>query len=298
MPEVSVCIPAYNGERFLREAIDSVFAQEYQDFEIVVSDDASTDQSNEIVHSYHDPRLRLYRNEIGIGIPGNWNLALGKARGRYIKFLFQDDVIYPDCLSTMVNAMKANGTVGIVFGRRDVDEQDGLCAEHFYLYLKNLHEPLERNHRLQAFNEGKGLLESCIKLGGLYFNYIAEPSFVMLDSTLIPRVGYFDNRLRQNADYEYWLRFLMVSDAYFVDRPLGRFRLHAQSESSRGNDLFTKLRYLYEERLVISNLIALAEKENAQDITPLLDARRRWFLAYRLRSFLSLRLGRLGIGCG
>lgn len=291
--EVSVCIPVYNGERFLQEAIESVLAQDYQDFELIIVDDASTDNSTDIVRSLKDSRLRFYQNEISMGIPGNWNIALSKATARYVKYLFQDDILYPDCLSSMLEAMKEHQSVGLVFSQRDVVAEDGLRASQFYLYLNDLQAPLRRKAALQPFNKGMELLEACIRHGRALFNYIAEPSFVMFDSGLIPRLGYFDNKLRQNVDYDYWLRFLMVSDAYFVDRPLGCFRLHRQSESSGGNTLSAKLRYMWEERAVIENLRTLARKEGAAPILRLLDTTQKWFCAYRFRLLLAQRLERI-----
>ena len=286
-------MPVYDGERFLREAIESVFAQDFQQFELIVTDDRSSDGTCDIVRSFHDPRLRFYQNEIGLGIPGNWNMALSKATGKYIKYLFQDDVIYPDCLSTMVESLRRHESAGVVFSRRDVKEEDGIRATDLYIYLKDLQAPLRGSDELGCFHAGKQLLETCIKHGGLFCNLIAEPSFVMFDSRLVDRIGYFDNRLRQNVDYEYWLRLLLVTDACFVDKPLGYFRLHRSSESSAGASLHAKLRYMWEERVIIDTLIPLAERENADSVLELLNARRKWFYAYRSRFFLGQRLARM-----
>ena len=292
-PSVSVCMPIYNGERFLREAIESVLAQDHDDFELIVTDDASTDGSRDIVRSFHDPRLHFHQNEISLGIPGNWNMALSKATGRYIKFLFQDDVIYPQCLSAMLDSLRRHESAGIVFSTRDVKEEDGVRATDLYLYFKDLQAPLRSGNELDGFHSGKQFLETCILHGGLFCNLIAEPSFVMFDSELINRVGNFDNRLRQNVDYEYWLRFLLITDACFIDKPLGYFRLHSKSESSAGNKMHAKLRYLWEERVIIDSLISLAKRENASRVVELLNSRRKWFYVYRLRFLLGQRIARM-----
>jgi glycosyltransferase involved in cell wall biosynthesis len=292
-PSVSVCMPVYNGERFLRDAIESVLAQDHDDFELIVTDDASSDGSRDIVRSFHDPRLRFYQNEISLGIPGAWNMALSKATGRYIKYLFQDDVMYPQCLSVMLDSLRRHESTGIVFSRRDVKEEDGIRAIDLYLYFKDLQAPLRRDHEMECFQSGKQFLETCILHGGLFCNLIAEPSFVMFDSELVNRIGSFDNRLRQNVDYEYWLRLLLVTDACFIDKPLGYFRLHGKSESSSGNKMHAKLRYLWEERVIIDNLISLAKRENASSVVELLNSRQKWFYVYRFRFFLGQRLARM-----
>jgi glycosyltransferase involved in cell wall biosynthesis len=290
--EVSVCIPVFNGERFLQQSIESVLAQDYADFELIVVDDASTDGSADIIRSFKDPRLQFHQNPISMGIPGNWNIALSKSYGRHIKFLFQDDILYPDCLSSMLKTMNEHENIGMVFARRDVATEDGMRADQFYLHIKDLQAPLRIKILSGAVLNGLDLLDICIRHGGTSINPIAEPSFVMFDSRLIPKLGYFDNRLRQNVDYDYWFRILMVSDAVFIDRPLGCFRLHGQSESSGGNTLLTKLRYIWEERVVMENLRALAIREDAQSIQRILENQQKWFYFYRLRLLIFQRLQR------
>jgi glycosyltransferase involved in cell wall biosynthesis len=293
VPEVSVCMPIFNGERFLREAIESVLGQNWADFELIIVDDASTDDSLNVASSFKDPRLRLYRNEVTAGMPGNWNVALSRVTGRYVKFLFQDDILYLDCISTMVAALKRHETTGFVFSRRDIEELDGLRAEWFYPHLKDLQSPLRGSRHLQPFIQGMQFLEECVRSGGLYFNYVAEPSFVMFDAKLIQRVGYFSDNLRQNADYEYWLRLMMVSDACFIDKPLGKFRMHHSSESSLGNSIMRKIRYLKEERAVIGNLLSLAREQNIQHIVQPLARRHKWFYVYRFPFFFNQRLAQI-----
>jgi glycosyltransferase involved in cell wall biosynthesis len=293
VPEVSVCMPVFNGGRFLREAIESVLSQDWADFELIIVDDASTDTGPDIASSFNDPRLRLYRNEVTAGMPGNWNVALSRVTGRYVKFFFQDDILYPDCITTMLSALKRHETAGFVFSRRDIEELDGLRAESFYPHLKDLQAPLRATRLLQPLIPGMEFLRECIRSGGLYFNYIAEPSFVMFDAKLVQRVGYFSNNLRQNADYEYWLRLMMIADACFIDRPLGKFRIHRSSESSLGKTIVKRIGYLREERAVISNLLSLAREQNIRDMVPPLARRQKWFYLYRLPFFFKQRLAQI-----
>jgi glycosyltransferase involved in cell wall biosynthesis len=293
VPEVSVCMPVFNGGRFLREAIESVLTQDWTDFELIIVDDASTDNSYDIASSFNDPRLRVHRNEVAAGMPGNWNVALSRVTGRYVKFLFQDDILYPDCISTMVAALKRHETAGFVFSRRDIEELDGLRSESFYAHLKDLQAPLRTTRLLQPLIPGMEFLRVCIRSGGLYFNYIAEPSFVMFDAKLIQRVGYFSSNLRQNADYEYWLRLMMISDACFIDRPLGKFRMHRSSESSLGKTVMKRIGYLREERAVIGNLLSFVREINLEHIVQPLDRRQKWFYVYRLPFIFTQRLARI-----
>ena len=121
-PTVSVCIPAYNAARFIGEAIGSVLAQTCRDFELVVVDDASADDTVDVVRRFSDPRLRLLRNARNLGLAGNWNRATSEARGRYVKLLCQDDLLRPDCLADQVAVLDhpGNGDVALVCARRDI----------------------------------------------------------------------------------------------------------------------------------------------------------------------------------
>jgi len=117
---VSICIPTYNGERWLRESIASALAQTYPPLEIVIVDDQSTDDTLKIAQSFRDPRLRIEENSRNLGIVGNRNQSIKHTKGDYIKFLFQDDILYPTCVEKMVQIIEAHENVGLVFSPRDI----------------------------------------------------------------------------------------------------------------------------------------------------------------------------------
>lgn len=110
MPEVtvSVLMTAFNREKYIAEAIESVLAQDFTDWELVVCDDCSTDSTVEIIRRYAaaDPRIRLFVNPKNLGDYPNRNEVARHARGRYLKYLDSDDKLLPDCLSMMVSCME------------------------------------------------------------------------------------------------------------------------------------------------------------------------------------------------
>jgi glycosyltransferase involved in cell wall biosynthesis len=112
VPRVSVGIPVYNGENYLQTAIDSVLAQDYEDFELVISDNASTDRTADICRDYAaaDRRVRYFRNRENIGAVPNFNRVFALARGRYFKWLSSDDVCYPALLRRCVEILEAAPT--------------------------------------------------------------------------------------------------------------------------------------------------------------------------------------------
>jgi len=95
-------IPVYNREKYVGGAIDSILAQTFTDFELLVIDDGSTDRSREVVRSYHDPRIRLVCNETNLGVPQTRNRGIHLARGEYVAFLDSDDWAYPERLAKQV----------------------------------------------------------------------------------------------------------------------------------------------------------------------------------------------------
>ena len=108
-PAVSVGLPVYNGERFLAEALESVLSQTFADLELVISDNASTDRTEEICRSYagHDTRIRYYRNDVNLGALPNFNRVFELSRGKYFKWAAHDDVLRPELLRRCVEALEA-----------------------------------------------------------------------------------------------------------------------------------------------------------------------------------------------
>jgi glycosyltransferase involved in cell wall biosynthesis len=93
-PQISICIPTYNGEKFIAKTIQSVLDQTFSNFEIVVSDDGSTDKTLEIVRSFSDPRIVRVDSLSRVGAEANWNNSVANARADLIKLVCQDDLLY------------------------------------------------------------------------------------------------------------------------------------------------------------------------------------------------------------
>jgi glycosyltransferase involved in cell wall biosynthesis len=123
-PAVSVCIPTYNGERFIGPAIESVLTQTFADFELIIVDDASTDGTVARIEQFKDSRIRLVRNTKNLGLAGNWNAAVEACSAPLVKLLCHDDLLYRDCLAEQMKAFTRAG-IGIVSARRDVIDEAG-----------------------------------------------------------------------------------------------------------------------------------------------------------------------------
>jgi len=124
-PKVTVLLAVYDGEPFLRRCVDSVLGQTYEDFELLVVDDASTDATPEILASYGDPRVRVLRNERNLGQVPSLNRGLGEARGEYVARIDADDWCRPERLERQLAVLDAEPTVGLVGTWMDLVDERG-----------------------------------------------------------------------------------------------------------------------------------------------------------------------------
>lgn len=233
MPLISICIPTYNGAAYLQEALDSVLAQTYKNIEVIVSDDASQDPTLQLVEQFKekvDFPVRICKHTPA-GIGANWNHCVQKAKGKYIKFLFQDDVLKPTCIEKMVALALQHKNVGLVYCKREIiAQEDNKFTKNWINKFKNLHTHWEALKVNTGVLSGKDYLKD-VKLLDAPQNKIGEPPAVLLHKNVFKKVGYFNTQLKQALDIEYWYRLLPYFDIAFIDEPLVKFRLHSQQAS-------------------------------------------------------------------
>src|SRR5262245_35151443 len=118
-PRVSVGLPVYNGERFVADAIDSILSQDFEDLELIISDNASEDATEEIARAYveKDARARYVRNEVNVGAARNYNNLVDMARGEYFKWAAHDDQCAPGFVGRCVDVLDRDESVVLVFPR-------------------------------------------------------------------------------------------------------------------------------------------------------------------------------------
>jgi glycosyltransferase involved in cell wall biosynthesis len=138
---VSIGMPVFNGEKFIRNALDSIIKQTYGHFEIIISDNASTDQTQSICLEYasRDSRIRYYRNEINIGGPKNYNRVFELASSEYFKWAAYDDVIAPEFLERCISILDSDQTIiGCFCKTGRIDENGGFLGYHNINALKRV----------------------------------------------------------------------------------------------------------------------------------------------------------------
>ena len=143
-PRVSIGLPVYNGERFLRQALDSMLSQSYADFELIISDNASTDSTEQICLSYmeRDRRIRYHRNEKNIGAARNFNRVFHLATGRYFKWAACDDICAPEFVAQCVDVLDRDPEVVVCFSKTaQIDEQGRVEEKRDYYDFSQIGSP-------------------------------------------------------------------------------------------------------------------------------------------------------------
>lgn len=205
-PLVSVLMPVYNAEKYLKESIESILSQSFTDFEFIVIDDASTDQSLAIIQSYQDERIRLFKNSIRLGIAGTLNNGIQLAKGKYIARMDGDDISTPERLEKQYLFLEANSEIG-------------LCG----CQISNF------EHTISGSNYS--LDHSELWCDMLFFLPIAHPS-VMLRKNLIERNQlFYDSSMELVEDYDFIRRLVKCTNIANLPDFLLFHRLHIEQYS-------------------------------------------------------------------
>ena len=223
-PRVTIGIPVYNGEKYLRNTIESVLAQTFGDFELIISDNASTDSTASIALKYvaKDERVRYHRNKRNVGAARNHNVLVEMARGEFFKWLASDDVIAPEFLAGTVAALDAEPLAVLAYTRgAGIDEQGAIIkyAQHPVALVEQL-DPVKR---FRLFRERSGF-----SAWPMLYIFALMRTEVLRSTRLQGSFMGSDN----SVIYEMLFRGLFVE----VPQPLCFFRQHAGSFSTFAND--------------------------------------------------------------
>jgi len=219
-PKVTVFIPTYNYGHFLGEAIQSVLDQTFQDWELIVVDDGSTDNTREVVAAFRDPRIH-YVYQQNQGNPAARNNALRLARGEYVACLDADDMWFPEKLEKQVAQLDSlPPTVGLVYS--DVylfNNDDGAIIGRF---LGGRRPP-----------RGK-VFDALLDTDGWFISDTGS----LIRREVFDRVGLYDERLLTHEDWEMWVRIASAYEVEALDEPLARCRRHGNNLGGRVEEMY------------------------------------------------------------
>lgn len=209
-PKVSVLLPVYNGQEYLEESIDSVLTQNYKDFEFLICDDGSTDNSIKIIDSKQRRRIRFFQNDINHGLFKTLNILIAKSKGSYLRLWSQDDIMKPYCLEEEVLFLERYPFLGFCYCARDTINRRGKVIQN---------APFDKTPEII----------SPVLAGQIMFYHgsiTGNISTVMLRKKVLKDLGLFCQDMRLAADFEMWVR---ITDKYpigFISKPLINLRCH------------------------------------------------------------------------
>lgn len=214
-PQITVLMPVYNCELYIKQAIDSILNQSFSDFEFIIIDDASTDSTTSIIKSYNDDRIQLIVKKQNSGYTNSLNYGLSIAKGEYIARMDGDDISLPERFAKQVAFLKANSDIA-------------LCGT---LYQVIGTEKIS-NHPLQHDDIKVKLISGC---------YIAHPTVMLVKSKFDKHKLEYDSSMEPAEDYELWSRLIFLEKTANIDEVLLHYRVHSQQTSIVRNEKQNKV---------------------------------------------------------
>lgn len=238
-PLVSVLMPVYNGAKYLQQAMDSVLAQTFADFELIVVDDGSVDDSPDIVRAYSDKRIRLIKNASNLGLAGARNRALGEARGKYVAWLDADDVSASHRLQRQVALLDAHPDV---------------CA--CGTWVKTIGVAAGQRWTYPVGSDS-------VRVRMLFHNPLATSSVMVRRDVLSKNNLWFDEVQPPAEDYALWERLETFGDIRNIPEYLTLYRVHPNQISARREAAQRQAEWAVHERQLIRLGVAVGERERA-----------------------------------
>lgn len=221
-PKVSICIPAYNRQEYLVEAIESVLKQTFSDFELIISDDFSPIDLRTVVSVYKDKRIKYFRQEKNLGFIKNWNFCLCQSRGEYIKIMGDDDVLLNNCIEVQLKNLEENNE-GLVYSNLLIIDENG----------KN-RDDINNNNEYRLF-VGDRVIKSrdFLKMFFLEKIKVGLPTASLFRRSIINEIGFFDENLGSSVDSDMWLRMMAISNFSYSDTLAVKCRIHPENLSKK-----------------------------------------------------------------
>jgi len=211
MPKISIILPVYNGEKHLRESLDSVLGQSYRDFELIVWDDGSSDHSREIIDGYSDPRIAVYENTQNSGFFSTLNSAIRKAEGPFVRLWAQDDIMKPYCLEKEIAFFEPRTDCALAYSAYDVIDDDGRVIR-------------KRAEITDVFVVAPDVASEIMFYYGDITGNIAN---ITIRRSVLEQAGLFRQDMRVSGDFEFLVRLAASYSFCEIHQPLIYLRSHA-----------------------------------------------------------------------
>ena len=223
--KVSVLLAVRNGQEFIASSISSVLSQDFKDFELLISDDNSTDRTINVIKEFQDERIKLHQQKKSLGQFGNFNFLLSHAEGEIVHFWSHDDIMYPHCLSTIVNFHFENSNLGMSYCSGNYIDESGLVTREWK--FDGTPRRLDRNVYAK-YSLTYGCLAGSI-------------SKVSLNRKNIGNNYYFIESYLLAGDFELWTRIAEKFTIGFISKELTSIRNHPSQVSNDASSNFASV---------------------------------------------------------
>jgi len=214
MPKVTVLMSVFNGERYLREAMESILSQTFEDFEFLIINDGSTDRSREILLSYADSRIHLVDNEQNRGLTWSLNRGLRLATGQFVARQDADDISQPDRLSRQVEFLEKNTEVALLGSWYEKMDAEGNLIGKRKLPGDNI----------------------AIRWSLLFYCPFVHSAVMFRKQAVLERVGFYNEALAYSSDYDLWYRIASCMQVANLDEYLVKYRVAPESMTATYGD--------------------------------------------------------------
>jgi glycosyltransferase involved in cell wall biosynthesis len=255
MPRISVVIPSYNHEKYLRECLQSVLIQTFPDFEIIITDDGSSDRSVDVIKEFKDQRIHLYIHSTNKGACIALNNCIRNSSGEYIAVLNSDDAWEPAKLEKQMDFLDNHPEIAAVFSKATFINESSLpiTKRNF-----NYFQVLEKENRTRFawlhffFFEG---------------NCLCHPG-VLIRKSCYDDVGVYDARIANLPDLDMWVRLCLKYEIHVMDDKLVRFRIRDKEINASGDNPTNRIRRQFESIQIFNHFLTIQDSDSFLKIFP------------------------------
>ncbi|RWY50194.1 glycosyltransferase [Mucilaginibacter gilvus] len=254
MPKVSIIVPTYNRSVYLKETLNSILKQSFDDYEIIITDNCSPDDTEQVVKSIADPRIVYSKNAQNLGSVNNYNKSLELVKGELIHLFSDDDIMLADCLADKVAVFEKYPEVAILHSDINTIDKNGHIISNSHAF--NVYKKWAKLHATSRIFDKKQYHKFLMAN-----NFVCMPA-VMMRTSVFKKIGFFDSTLSYIVDWQYWLKASLFFDFYYINKKTISYRIHDTNTvkklslrilNNEFNHVLKDLRENYKDSLVIKN---------------------------------------------
>ena len=240
-----------------RECIDSVLSQTYQNFEIIITDDGSSDKTVDIIKTYVDERIHLFEHKHNLGASVATNNCITHSRGKYIAMLSSDDVWDAKKLELQVRFLEENSDIAVVFSKVNWIDENGNYYDKNFIYYNVFNVENKNNNKWLRHFFYNG-------------NCLCHPSS-LIRKDVYDEIGYLNPAFANLPDFDLWVRFCLKNNIYILDEKLINFRRISEDKNASGDNINSRIRNRFEHEKILHHYLEIDSYDQLINVFPELE---------------------------